>query len=953
MSVFSSCGIPGEQGSIPLYHDDQFFSVRSRVSGECALESRSEGFAIPLLPLFRILAYLKLEAAVQLGRLNKEFYFIISQLWCPETLELTYDLRQKLRRQIFLNKHDISLPSHFTHLFSLNPRHDILRQILFKRRRRTDGELQLTSDKPHRLLSLIHHRSSKTLKLHHPYFYRQLPLAITPDAKLSDPVLNPEDIPLPHDLSLLDIFQLLIQNHKSLKRVIIDTFDTSPLPWNSTPSRVCPRDILTKCCYQTLGLNEQEPVSPGSVCVWCPDCKPAQHEHSLCWRAAGAYVINTFLKPNGESPDPTVNDTALALERGLSGGIGPVFSELETLRFCGWGVTNFMAIMRIFGISFFPKLETLELSGTVIMAPALTDTKDAEPRPSMHLESLPIGLCPLEREELEERLMQIMSFHISPFARYANLIPPRANAFGVKHYLPHVPEMPRSPAVAFPRLFENDDLALGTPATNRSQLPIRTSPLAHSGAAQIYTYDCRRYKEQAVKEYWMGNFNGHLWRPEGFPKLRRLTLKVGNFDDACRWITPMMANCFARCTELRELELDHTVLYPLRQDNPIIKLFTLCASQWEQSASTYFPNLRFLMLRSVESPFQLAELQRQVSIVVKRPIVVKTRKLFIRVASERAAEEAALIRHWPHLQRARLNAWLGKNEASLTPAVVQEMKSFSDAQLSMFNSVEEGSAMLMLNFDSHDVMRNVRAVAAGELGQEVADAQSLVPPLPGDMLCYGSHVAKVQLKQFTPTNVIHRDILNKIRFCDTTGEQIEDMKTLFEFCAPELTSNMAYPIDPSRLETVASGADYCDASCASSQTINLIPRSKPIRRVTIQFDLPQIWQHTPEQAKVAVTQEVSMLRQLLQSHPDLKDVSEARVMSCTRLTYGGSNWPWWEELICGRVRKRVRQVGSGSWVRESREILNEDELRVFKCSHVITRNCDVQSPQRDVSNTGS
>eukprot|EP01055_Gregarina_sp_Pseudo9_P004518 Gregarina_sp_Pseudo_9__4517@NODE_468_length_2774_cov_23_385375_g444_i0_p1_GENE_NODE_468_length_2774_cov_23_385375_g444_i0NODE_468_length_2774_cov_23_385375_g444_i0_p1_ORF_typecomplete_len864_score117_86_NODE_468_length_2774_cov_23_385375_g444_i0732664 len=838
---------------------------------------------LPLLPLFRLFSFLPLEKVVQLGRLNKELFDIITRSWCPETIVWTYDLRQKLRRQIFVNPHDISLPSHFTHIFNGNPRRDILRNVLFGPR---------SSGGCPRLRNLVHHRSSKSLKLHHPYFYRQLPLAITPNSVLSGPVLNPEDIPLPHDLSLLDIFHLLLSNYQSLESVDIHSFDTSPLPWNSTPSRVCPRDILPKCCYQSAS-----PSGAQSVCVWCPDCKPAQHEHNECWRAAGELVIERLLKQGDAA-------TSATLERGLSGGVGPVFEELRTLRFKGWGVTNFMAVLRLFGCAAFPKLETLELSGTVIMAPALTDTKDAEPRPHLNLESLALNQCPLERSEQAEKLMQILSFHISPFARYANLITPRAA---------------------------------------RSAVSTAESSGSRNSARLMYTSDCRRYKDQAVKEYWMGHFNGQLWRAQGFPKLRMLSLRVGNFDDACRWITPMMTNCFARCPELRALELDHTVLHPMRPDNPILKLFSLC-----QQDSSFFPKLRFLLLRSVESPLQLAQIQRQVSEFVRRPIIVKTRKLFLRLASERAVEEAALVRHWAELQRQRLQAWINKHSHFISDAELKELTSLTTEELSIFNSNNDGSAMLMLNFDATQDPGRYRP------------AEEMPPPQPPtgnsqpmSFLCYGAQVAKLQLKQFTPTNPEHSILLSRVRLCDLVNEQLEDLRPLFEECAPELVVNNAKgtrDVDFGLRQGIRRASSLTMASTNAGDEMSteesffplnplpeLIPRKTPLRRVTIQFDLPQIWQHTPEQAKVAVTTEVATLRNLIQSHPDLRDVDEARVMSCTRLTYGGSNWPWWEELICGKVRRRVRQVGSGGWVRESSEILNEEELRVFKCSHVMTR----------------
>lgn len=916
---------------------------------------------LPLLPLFRLFSFLPLENVIQLGRLNREFFRVITELWCPDTLIWTYELRQKLRRQIFVNPHDISLPSHFTHIFNDNPRHDILRLLLFGAREPGSRT---------RLKNLIHYRSSKRLKLHHPYFYRQLPLAITPDSVLSGPVLNPEDIPLPHDLSLIDIFHLLLANYRSLENVDIHTFDTSPLPWNSTPSRVCPRDILPQCCYQTTSAAPTQ-----SVCVWCPDCKPAQHEHSACWRAAGKLVINRFLKQAADD-----EDCARALQRGLNGGIGPVFRRLKSLRFKGWGVTNFMAVLRIFGCAVFPELETLELSGTVIMAPALTDTKDAEPRPQMSLESLSLNQCPLDPAEQEEKLMQVLSFHISPFARYANLVsvsrPPAMRGGGG-----HTP-VSRGGQISPPRRINTamtlDNQSLShTPATRPAQGtegPSRTTTTFDN--SNDNNNDYRRYKEQAVKEYWMGHFNGQLWRAEGFPRLRSLSLRVGNFDDACRWITPMMANCFALCPELRTLELDHTVLHPMRPDNPILKLFSLCTQD-----SAYFPKLRFLLLRSVESPLQLADIQRQVSNFVRRPVIVKTRKLFLRVASEHAADEAALVRHWAELQRQRLHVWIHKNAHSLSEAELKELTSFSDEELSIFNSTTDGSAMLMLNFDSTQDAARFRAAAAaaaeagGEGGEGEAAQQLLMQAQQAtdeadvitsntnisNLLCYGSQVAKIQLKQFTPTNPEHSELLRRIRLCDLQNEQMADYRQLFEACAPELaiyaSNTSAYPESMSgyqgttfsmrRASSLTLVSTNAGDDCFDETTFpppsepQVVPRQKPLRRVTIQFDLPQIWQHTPEQAKIAVTKEVSTLRELLKEHPDMRNVEEARVMSCTRLTYGGSNWPWWEELICGKVHRRLRQVGSGGWVRESSEILNEEELRVFRCDHVAPRTSQV------------
>lgn len=355
----------------------------------------------------RILDFLDLQSRFNLAKTSKLCSSFALQSF--HSLALDYRIRQKLRAQTFFDPKTLSLPSHFTHILLSNS--SLKDAILYR---------------PNSLKNFRHLRSSKAYKLHHPYFYRQLPLVLSPNSSSSHkntlhPVLNAEDIPLPHDLSLIDIFYSLLLHARSLTHVSIETFDSSPLPWNSTPSRVCPRDILHSCRYDNCSAtNSAQTIDPNNskiVCVWCPDCKPAQHEHTLCWRAAGGLIRDRLLSYCDEITKESIASHLRCEQNTTFNHVRPTtFTQLESMHFRGWAVSNFISILRIFGCQSFPCLKTLSFSGTVIMAPSLTMAKDARPRPKLINDEKSL-LYPGSQEELNEKLSQLMSFHLSPFAR--------------------------------------------------------------------------------------------------------------------------------------------------------------------------------------------------------------------------------------------------------------------------------------------------------------------------------------------------------------------------------------------------------------------------------------------------------------------------------------------------------------------------------------------------------
>lgn len=359
-------------------------------------QSGSEsGFVdIPLHVLLRLLAYFALEDGVKIASTCRFFRGTILQHWSPREVSLDYGKRQKIRRHLFRSSLSAALPSHFTHIFLTHTAKQMLGVALFR---------------PGGLTSFVHHRSDKTMKLHHPYFYRQLPLAINSDWPLPEPVLDPNDVPLPHDLSLCDIMYILLLNSKSLENINIQTYDAAPLPWNSSPSRICPREILGSCFLE-------RPVSPGMMpspthlTVWCPDCKPVQGNHDKCWTAAGNILTSKIV----EYADHVLEEE---LKAGLAGREGPSFPQLKSLVFSGWSIVHFLAILRVFGCCKFPQLENFELRGTVIVATTLTSEKDAVPWPKLRNENCPLGTCPMSERELKQKLAQIICFQASPYAR--------------------------------------------------------------------------------------------------------------------------------------------------------------------------------------------------------------------------------------------------------------------------------------------------------------------------------------------------------------------------------------------------------------------------------------------------------------------------------------------------------------------------------------------------------
>lgn len=415
----------------------------------------------------------------------------------------------------------------------------------------------------------------------------------------------------------------------------------------------------------------------------------------------------------------------------------------------------------------------------------------------------------------------------------------------------------------------------------------------------------------------MAPFNGLLWNSKSFPSLKRVSFRVGNFDDACRWIIPAMENCFSHCPLLESIEIDHAIVQPVRVEDAIVRLFSIA-----QETPTRFPKLRSVTIRLMDSVLELARLQSLLSAILGRPLVVKTRKLFLRLSSRSVYLEAALVRGWVTFQRHRIEQYLAGLPEKGRTHVCEKWRNLTESDLSLFNEDDDASRMVLLSFEAYDP-------------QQAADDQEASGPTRA--LYYGTQLDKLLVKHFTPSNERHQAWLSAIRFCDPTDEYKQKYKDEEE-CQAALDPLSVLPIRAASPAESHRDVFVPPENLTTCDTSTQEELPKKLRRLTVQLSMPQVWQVTEEEAKESVTHEVQTLRKLLLRHPDLSRCQEARVNSCTRLTYGGSNWAWWEELICGRLRVREKTLQVDGWARESKEVMSKEQLKVFKCSHVWNAN---------------
>lgn len=1069
--------------------------------------------------------FLELADVCSLSACNRSLDTFFRTEWRRSRVSIDFDQRQKIRQQLLGNNPNQSNHStFFPHLTRLGlPRgndgyvgvgenSNIPSLYLMK---------DLLSHKRFRIAKFLHQRSPKHFKLHHPYFYRQLPISLCQGWPLPPAIVSAETVPLPHDLSLLDLITLLIRHRETLETFDVATYDSSPLPWKSMTSRACPQDILAYCFYDTsapmpsavpsptpstvpslapspnpspsgtlwrdtsrsrgadsvrlqptalqrdvllrtdqrscsksspgltsglasdsnsglssesnFGSNSGSNSGPGPSAtmpvseparsplsgrqgrgesaaeyqrVWCPDCAPQAVEHAACWQAAGADVRRRLLgSTGGKAREAEKGGKWQNWHERWLGGAQFDFPRLKTLKYHGWSVGNFLALLRALNCRRFAALEHLALGGTLVVAPSLTETKDALPRPT--LRDLNGTLPALEKEmfgagEFDERFMQLLSFQYSPFAR--------------------------------------------------------------------------RYPNKPLENFWMGLFNGSFWNGESFCQLKTVSLRFGNFDDCSRWLTPLFENCLARCPKLHTIELDHSILHPFRSDDPIINLFSMvvearqrckdqaeCQNQFQSQSQSQssrlplelFPSLKVVKLRLMSSPFEVARLQNTLSQIFQRPIFVKVRKLHLRLFTPNASLEAQLVKDWHHYQKLRdksapplsrpssrpssrsvspvdskgsklrgaaqptpgnaadrrvaglvedLNAYGIFNQQACTVCVRSRLGIGVDSQnigrgqagdvcvcetmcVCECECECERSAQLIISFDrpnSNDLAR-----ARTRLRSSSRSPRSPASPRwPSDAegsLFYGPWVSKISLKHLTPSSADHQEFLRALRFSPMNEDEcfapFAPVPLFLQYLVPShgsslsrshqslnhtygmalahthlvpsgngvthtrthgplarnpslLPSTTAADLDPDNDDTDDNGSDDAgvdvdvdpDADVdglgdrGNKQAMLRFPPkfvdsnfgfgsksgSDPsrLKRLTVQLDLPQVWQVSEETAKELVSFEVEQLRSLILSHPDLQRVREARLSSCTRLTYGGSNWSFWESLVSRRVYRR-------------------------------------------------
>lgn len=399
----------------------------------------------------------------------------------------------------------------------------------------------------------------------------------------------------------------------------------------------------------------------------------------------------------------------------------------------------------------------------------------------------------------------------------------------------------------------------------------------------------------------MAPFNGIFWTEKSFPELRSVSLRLGAFDDACRWIIPLIENVFSKCTKLHTIELEHSIPYGIRPEDALIRLFTL-----RKEDSSRFPALTTIKLKLVNSPILLLRVQDILrDMFGGRPLMLKTRKLYVKLNSADGIREAELIRNWASYQNNQLADFIDAQQSRDDLASSLERLCFEECK-SIFSSVTDGSAMLILNFDPHDPSSSSMA------------ENNRFDPDSEEPFYFGNEVSKVLLKHFTPSLPSHQKLLNRILFCH-----------------------------PPSVNTLLVGKDSPrhDLETQSTTDTDFEYPEVRLKRVVIQLELPQVWQIAEEEAKQLVTNEVETLRRLLRDHPHFQKACEIRVSSCTRLTYGGTNWAWWEKLICGDIDKDRANCTmtnvEGCWARESKEIISTEELRVYRCPHVWTGSSNI------------
>ncbi|EZG55071.1 hypothetical protein GNI_118720 [Gregarina niphandrodes] len=849
-----------------------------------------------------IFNYLELKDALRLALAHRRLTEIFLTLTAHVNADLSFSDRQAIRRQIFQNEENKAIPSHFTHI-SVTP---------------TVGGLSHMFHKPRRVAQFIHRRSAKEMKLYHPYFYRyllppmtlrsfsfsHLPLALHPRSVITPPVMEPQNIPMPHDLSLLDMLSILCVQHETLKKFVFSAYDSCPIPWNTTPSRVCPRDVIDECiharsemireCFGHLHVEEDRKqtdevshldplnseVDPElsrryQIRVWCPECRCSRMNHDSCWMKGGRQIKDMLLTSLDSEED---REDFL---RGWEGAKGLNYPNLEHLEFSGWGLSNFLALVRILGIARFPKLKTLILNGTLIMSPSLTDPKNALPRPKLKNEGQKV---PSEPEKLM-RFMQTMSFQYSPFARH--------------------------------------------------------------------------HSKKGNSDYWMSVFNGGLWTPDTFPQLRRAVIRVGNFDDAARWITPLFENCLAFAPNLEEIEFDHSIVQFSILEDPIMKFFsmvpgvirrispdeggTVVYHHNRQMGAVLFPKLQVVKIRFVDSPMTLVAVENAISNILQRPIRVKTRKAFVHLFSDDAQTAADIIREWPSMQKERLRTILNQSDdLGIRQQIINVLEEAERVEQhnSMLGGIEFAKSCDWTGDDEGDDACDRPQYLASPLSPFSEDTefrengllilsfdgarqQAVLPPLNGDLLNFGTHASKLLLKHYRPSDTLQEKLLASITFQDSSNE-VQNLSTI---CTVDDSGTLG---PEEEVEREPNGKDLD----AGPRKERLVVRDSCLRRLDIQLEFAIVWQVSESEAKLAVEEEVARLRKHLLGHPWLRSIRHVRVGSCTRLTYEGNNWDWWERLICGVYRPRQRRVGAEGWARESKAVIPEQALAKYQCHHM-------------------
>lgn len=631
---------------------------------------------------------------------------------------------------------------------------------------------------------------------------------------------------------------ILVLHHNSMKEIEFNGFDSSPLPWHSASSRLCPIDIHGICpfvayantqnqwqcsnpswpstqpCEPPIGISTPDPASvhqkaPAGAEEECNgrDCScpvteqatyqlPYRNDHSFCWQDAGRIVWTKLIDLLDSPTSQQLEQSSFLGDSQLS------LSSLKRLNLSGWAISNMMGLFRMLGIRNFPVLEEFSLNGCFLVSPSLTDHKNAEPRPM--LERAKSECCPMSQLEFFYTLMHILSFRFSPFAR---------------EYSSHDHEL-----------------------------------------------------------YWMSLFNGGFWTSDGFPRLKRLRIKVGNFDDANRWITPAIENCFSLCPNLEEIELDHMIMAPLRSDDALIKLFTMLQPSRIPGVKHVerFPALKVIKIKLIEYPSELLRLQSIISRMLGRPVAVQARKLFLRVSSSHFYQELELLRTWESVQHKIFATWLRSPSADFKATERQNVEHLANSNIGLFSD-PENSALITLTFDSND--------------ENQADNADPVPPI-----FIGTKFSKLHIRHFTPSNLKHQTLMASLRFFPA-----QKSPTL-----PSNASSTSNICEMSRswsedLMFADRSLSACETTSSETEENDFSP--EPLRRVTFHLDLPRLWQVPEDEAKNLVTKEVGTLRTLIKNHRELKRSAEIRLNSCTRITYGGSNWAWWQTLVCDATNK--------------------------------------------------